>query len=182
MIKIYKNKKIQLFFGLAIGMIFGFLLDKGGVTRYQVIIDQLLLKDFRVLKIIFSAIIVGMIGLHILRKLEIIEFNIKPCITKANIIGGLIFGVGFGLLGYCPGTAVGAIGTGSVHALVGVIGILVGSGLFASFYSVLKNNIDKTNKGKITIPEILKINPWFIVILLSILFISIFLILEKYKV
>ena len=59
-----KGKRTQLFWGFLFGIIFGFLLQKGGVTKYDVIIGQLLLTDFTVLKIMLTAVITGMIGIY----------------------------------------------------------------------------------------------------------------------
>ena len=62
-----KNKKAKLVTGLLFGIAFGFLLQKGGVTNYNVLINQLLLNDFTVFKIIISAIITGMIGIYFMK-------------------------------------------------------------------------------------------------------------------
>jgi uncharacterized protein len=83
-----------------------------------------------------------------------------------NIIGGLIFGVGFAVLGYCPGTIAGAIGNGYLDALVGgVAGILIGSGIFAALYPGLKTGILKKGYfGNVTLPQLFKVNDWVVVI------------------
>jgi len=83
-----------------------------------------------------------------------------------NIIGGLIFGVGFAVLGYCPGTIAGAIGNGALDALVGgLAGILIGSGLFAALYPRLSRGILlKGDFGDLTFPRLFKVNDWVIVI------------------
>ena len=60
----------------------------------------------------------------------------------SNVIGGLIFGAGFALLGYCPGTVAGAVGTGALDALIGgMVGMLIGAGIFADLYPALKAGI-----------------------------------------
>ena len=82
-----------LWLGLLFGIIFGFLLQKGGVTKYDVILGQLLLRDFTVLKIMMSAVVVGMPGVFIMRKLGLIEFDIKFGSLGKNVIGGLLFGM-----------------------------------------------------------------------------------------
>ena len=102
---------MQLTLGLLIGIVFGFLLQKGGVTQYDVIIGQLLLKDFTVLKIMLSAVLVGMIGVHILSSIGLAKLHPKPGSIGTSVLGGLIFGIGFGVLGYCPGTVAAAVGT-----------------------------------------------------------------------
>ena len=162
---LHANKGIQLVIGFSIGIVFGFLLHKGGVTRYDVILGQLLLTDFTVVKVMLSAVIVGKIGVHFLRSLGIAQLHPKPGSIGSSVIGGLIFGVGFGLLGYCPGTLVGAVGQGSLDALFGgVIGLLIGAGLFAELYPALEKGIlRKGDFGELTLPQLLKVNPWWVI-------------------
>lgn len=176
--RLYNDRKKQLLFGFLIGTAFGFLLDRGGATDFNVIVNQLLLRDFTVLKIIFSAIITGMIGVHLIVKYLPAEKQPKPCFWKPIIVGGLIFGVGFALLGYCPGTAAGALGTGSIHALFGVIGILIGAGLFASVYPRFRDVIENSDMGKLTLDDILEVNKWWILISISLILGSIMYYLE----
>lgn len=152
---------------LAIGFAFGFLLQKGGATDYEVIVNQLLLRDFTVLKIILSAILIGMVGVFTLVHLGIAEFSIKPCNPYTIVAGGLIFGAGFALLGYCPGTMAGAVGTGSVHALAGIAGNLIGAGIYASAYPWIQKRWDTKNMGELTIPELLGINPWLVALVVG---------------
>lgn len=135
-----KTKNIsRLISGLIIGIIFGFLLQKGGVSKYDVIMGQLRLTDFTVLKIIFTAIVVTMLGISILYPLGKIEVKTKSGSIKNAIIGGLIFGLGFGILGYCPGTIAAAIGNGYIDAVTGgLIGILLGTIIFAMLYGNLQ--------------------------------------------
>lgn len=102
-----------LLWGLAFGMVFGFLLQKGGATRSDVIIGQLLLTDFTVLRIMVSAVLTGMIGIHAMKSLGWVQTNPKSGSAGVNVIGGLIFGVGFAVLGYCPGTIAGPSGMAS---------------------------------------------------------------------
>ncbi len=85
------------------------------------------------------------------------------------MIGGLIFGAGFGLLGYCPGTVAGAVGTGALDALAGgMVGMLIGAGLFADLYPSLKSGI--LSRGPfpaVTVPECLHLNEWVVIVILE---------------
>jgi hypothetical protein len=164
--KLHGKNKVQLVIGLLIGIAFGFLLQKGGVTDYNVIIGQLLLTDFTVVKIMLAASITGMLGVHLLRSLGLAQLHPKPGSIGASVIGGLIFGVGFAVLGYCPGTIAGAVGQGALDALFGgIVGILIGSGMFAALYPQLQKSIlSKGDFGAITLPEVLKVNHWIVVI------------------
>ena len=160
------TNRSPLWNGLVLGVVFGFLLQKGGATKYDVIVGQLLLSDFTVVKIMLSAVVTGMIGIHAMKAMGWIELSIKPGSLGMNIVGGLIFGVGFAVLGYCPGTIAGAVGNGFLDAIVGgLVGIVIGSGLFAALYPKLKSGIlTKGAFGQLTFPKLFKVNDWVVVI------------------
>jgi hypothetical protein len=176
-----KTKKMKLFLGLLFGMMFGFLLQKGGVTKYDVIINQLLLTDFTVVKIMLSAVVTGMIGLHIMQELGWIRLRPKAGSWGKNAIGGLIFGVGFALLGYCPGTIAGAIGNGYLDAVTaGLVGIIFGSGLLATIYPGLKEGILKKGYfGNNTLPLVFRVNNWVVIIPMAIIIVAILYLIEQ---
>ena len=161
----------KLVFGLITGFLFGFFLQKGQVVKYEKIVGALRLQDFTIIKFMLSAILVGMVGIYLMKDAGLIKLHIKSTDLGANIIGGLIFGVGFGLLGYCPGTAVGAVGEGRVDAFWGgVLGMLAGAGVYAEVYSLIKGNpLTWGSLGKITLPSILGINHWIIIAILWVL-------------
>jgi hypothetical protein len=173
--------RASLIWGFVFGIIFGFLLQKGGVTKYDVILGQLLLEDFTVIKIMLSAVVTGMIGIHLMKSLGWIQLKPKAGSWGKNAVGGLIFGLGFAVLGYCPGTIAGAVGNGYLDALTGgLIGIIVGSGLFAALYPRLKRGIlSKGDFGNLTLPRLLKVNDWVIIIPLSGLIVLLLFLIER---
>jgi uncharacterized protein len=152
--------------GALTGLIFGFLLQKGGVTRYNVIVNQFRLRDFTVLKTMLTAIVIGAIGIYAMRDLGLIKgLSVKSAELAMNAGGGLIFGVGMVLLGYCPGTALAAAGQGSRDAIVGIAGALVGAAVYAEAYPVLAQALEPLGSfGKVTIPELLHASPWWLII------------------
>ena len=178
---LHSKKLMQLLIGFMIGIGFGFLLQKGGVTQYDVILQQLLLEDFTVVKIMLTAVLVGMIGVHLLRSLGLAQLHPKPGSFGSSVIGGLIFGVGFGLLGYCPGTGAGAFAQGSIDALVGgIVGMIIGAGLFAALYPKLESSVlHKGDFGAKTFPELLKVNPWVVVAAASAMIAGLLFLMEK---
>ncbi|MEF8835107.1 MAG: YeeE/YedE thiosulfate transporter family protein [Candidatus Thermoplasmatota archaeon] len=176
--ELYENRRKQLLLGFLIGVGFGFLLDRGGATDFNIIVNQLLLKDFRVLKIIFTAIITGMIGVHLIVRYLPPDLQPKPCRWRPIIIGGLIFGAGFAILGLCPGTAAGAMGTGAVHAVFGVIGMLLGAGIFASVYPYILDLMSDSDMGPVTIPDSLGVNPWWVILAFSLILVTVMYLLE----
>jgi len=174
------NSKLHLFVGLITGIMFGFLLQKGGVTDYDVLIGQLLLKDFTVIKIIITAIITGMIGIYFLKSKGLVKLHPKPGSLGSVVIGGLLFGIGFGLLGYCPGTVAGAVGQGYMDALVGgVVGMIVGAGFFAHIYPVIKKKILDAGKFKrLTFTEVFNIDTWKLVLIFSAILVIVLILIE----
>ena len=85
------------------------------------------------------------------------KLHIKPTRYAANIIGGLLFGVGFALLGYCPGTGAAALGQGNWDAIAGVLGLMAGSYLFAESSEWLgKTVLTWGDRGKLMLPELVR--------------------------
>ncbi|MEO9590162.1 YeeE/YedE thiosulfate transporter family protein [Rhodopirellula bahusiensis] len=156
----------KLVAGLLFGLVFGFLLQKGGVAKFDILIGVLLLENFVVVKVMLTAIIVGMIGSYVLRRMGVIELQINETKYGANIVGGLTFGVGFGLLAYCPGTNAAAVGQGNLDALVGVLGLLLGSYLYALSSKFSNGTVSRWGKrGKLTLPELVGTSQgWFVAI------------------
>lgn len=156
---------MEYFLGIITGFIFGFLLQKAKVLRFEKQVGFLRLKDMTIIKFMFSAILVGMVGIYLLKDLGIISLKLKDTHIGAQAIGGLLFGIGWAILGYCPGTAVGAVGEGRWHATWGVMGMLVGAAIYAELYTFIKGTVlTWGNFGKITISDILHINHWIIII------------------
>lgn len=140
-----------LMLGLATGFVFGFLLQRGGVTRYKVILGQFLWADHTVLRVMLTAVAVGAIGVWTLHGLYGVPLHLKTSALVANTLGGIIFGVGMALLGYCPGTGVGAVGDGSCHAIFGVLGMFAGAGVYAEVYPFIQGNLlSMADLGKVT--------------------------------
>jgi len=170
----------ELYSGLITGVIFGFLLQKGQVLRYDKQVGAMRLLDMTIMKFMLSAILVAMIGLYALHANGLIKFSIKEAILGANIIGGLLFGIGWAVVGYCPGTAVGALAEGRWDALFGLAGMLLGAAFFAEVYPQVKATIlTWGNYGKITIPTALGVSPWPVIAVLTALFLGIFWFFEK---
>jgi hypothetical protein len=182
MLKTLRQKHgIQLILGVLFGFVFGFLLQKGGVTEYHILIGQLLVTDFTVVKVILTAVAVGMLGVHLLAHFGLAELHIKKGSWGASLIGGIIFGIGFGLLGFCPGTVSGAAAKGYVDALIGGMpGLLVGAGLFAAVFPKLRDTVlNKGDFGQLTFDRLLKVNTWAAVVIFEFVIVGILFAIEK---
>ncbi len=178
--KIKSVNRSQKILGLLTGLIFGFLLQRGGLTDYNVLEGQLLLENYTVFKVILTAIITGMIGLNILNYLGKIELSLKTGSVGSIVMGGLLFGIGFGFLGYCPGTVVGAVGGGSLDALIGGIpGMIIGAAFFANIYPKVKNSfLEKQPLEMISLKDYFKINNFTLIFSLAGILIILLFIIE----
>ena len=127
--------------GLITGIIFGILLQRGGLVRFEKQVGMLLLKDFTVLKFMLSAIVAGMIGIIILSNFEVIKLSHRAMNVGAILLGGSLFGIGWALTGLCPGTSMGALGEGRLHALFTIAGMITGAMIFSRSYDFLKKTV-----------------------------------------
>jgi uncharacterized protein len=170
----------ELVYGLITGIIFGFLLQRARVIRYDKQLGALLLEDMTIVKFMFTTILVAMVGVYLLKDLGLVKLAIKPTILGANVIGGLLFGAGWALFGYCPGTSLGALGEGRWDAIWGILGMLGGAALYAEAYPAMKNSVLKWGVyGRITIPEALGIHHWIVITVLVIVGLIMFWWFEK---
>jgi uncharacterized protein len=141
--------------GFATGLAFGALLQRGRLSRHEVIARQLLLRDDYVAKTMATAVAVGAVGLHVLERKGITAKDVKPMKVGGVTLGAVLFGTGLAVAGYCPGTSVAALGEGRRDALATVVGMLAGAGVFVALYPRLVPIIDAGGDlGKRTLPSL----------------------------
>jgi uncharacterized membrane protein YedE/YeeE len=114
---------------LLYGFIFGALLQSAKLNKFDTISGMATLENYKVAKAIAFAIGVGIILINLEINFNLASYHVKPLILTGVILGGLIFGAGMAILGYCPGTMIVSLGEGSIDAGIGLIGGLLG-GLF----------------------------------------------------
>lgn len=150
-----EDREAHLALGFVFGVVFGFLLQKGGVGKYEVLVGMLLLKDFTVLKVMMSAMLVGMIGIYSLHAAGLVKLHIKPTRYGANTIGGLLFGAGFALAAYCPGTSAAAFGQGNYDAIAVLLGLVAGSYVFAEASGWIGKTVNHWGeRGELTLDRV----------------------------
>ena len=171
---------MSLAYGLITGILFGLILQRSGILNYEKQVGALRLVDMTVFKLMLTAIVVGSIGIYLFKDLGVITLSLKATSIGAQVVGGLIFGVGWALLGYCPGISAGALGEGHVDAFWGILGMLFGGAVYAIIYPAMKKYIISIGQfGKISLPQILGINHWIVIITIGVLTILLFVYFEK---
>jgi len=130
---------MKLLLGLILGVAFGAVLQLAGASSHTKIVNALRLRDLTIIKLILTAIGVGLIGVHLLDAVGFANMKVKDLYLPGVAIAGLIFGIGFALAGYCPGTALAAAAEGKVDAWFTVAGGLFGAVIFAFLYPELES-------------------------------------------
>ena len=150
---------MNIFLAIIIGLAFGFALHRAGAGNPQYIINMLRLKDLHLAKVILLAIGISSLALFLLLTTGLIDqthISIKAAYSGV-ILGGLVFGVGFAVGGYCPGTCLVGFGGGRKDALFFILGGLVGAGIFTLIYGWLKSTFpaifDNIAGGKTTLAD-----------------------------
>lgn len=129
----------NLWLAVPIGIVFGYALFHAGFTDSRRIAWAFYFKDVGVPVVMFSAIATGMLGLwglSLIGVLDISKVYMLPTFLLPMAIGGLLFGLGMVIGGYCPGTAAAAVATGKIDGLVFIVGFLLGSLVFGDFFPV----------------------------------------------
>ncbi len=166
--------------GLITGILFGFFLQKGRVLRFEKQVGAMQLKDMTILKFMLSAILVGMVGIHLLAGAGIITLSHKPMNVGAVVLGGMLFGAGWAVMGYCPGTSVGALGEGRWHAIFAMLGMIAGAALFAELYPFFSRTVLAWKDfGKIGLDGVTGLSPWLWIPLFWVAVIGVFAWFER---
>jgi uncharacterized membrane protein YedE/YeeE len=173
-----------LVIGFLIGCAFGAILYLGGATSYRRIMGTLLLKDMWIIKLMATAIGVGSLGVYLLDLGNLANMSIKPAYVWGVAIGGAIFGVGWAISGYCPGTCVVGTSEGKKDALFTLMGALVGAFLFSLvFPSIEVALMQNANFGAVTLETMLGINGIYLAIPFSaaLLYVAFFVLKDQYE-
>jgi uncharacterized protein len=138
-----------------LGVGFGFVLERAGFGSARTLAGQWYGYNFAVLRVMFTAIVVAMLGLFGLQAvgfLDLSKVQVNETFLWPQIVGGLIFGVGFGVGQYCPGTAVVACSTGRVDAMTYLLGFFVGVLAFFFAFPALEGFYGSGSMGKVILP------------------------------
>lgn len=172
----------SLLFAVLLGIFFGLFLERGGLGNPHKLTGVFYFTDFAVPKAMFAAILVAAAGLYLLSDLKLLDIGkvwIVPTFFWPQIAGGALFGLGFVIGGYCPGTSVAGLASGRLDALLAIAGIGAGSLLFAVFYPFIENFYMLSPMPGATLPSVLNVNHWIVIVSLYILAAGIFYLMER---
>lgn len=156
-----------LLVALFIGVAFGFVLERAGFGRADKLAAQFYLRDMRVFKVMFSAIVTAMLGLVIASELGLADLRaMSESIASATwiwpmIAGGFLLGVGFIVSGYCPGTSIVAAASGSIDGAVTVGGVVTGTIVYSELLAIpqFARFHDSGARGAWFLPDLLGVSP-----------------------
>ncbi|MDX1394179.1 MAG: YeeE/YedE thiosulfate transporter family protein [Gemmatimonadota bacterium] len=147
-----------LLFALGLGVAFGWFLERGGMGNANKLAGQFYFTDLAVFKVMFSAIVTTLLGLYWLSWLGWIELPLvflPPTYVVPQLLGGVVFGVGFVMGGLCPGTSCVSASTGKTDGFMVVGGMLFGVFAFNELFPLLEGVYRATPMGPVTIPEVI---------------------------
>ncbi len=166
----------------AIGFGFGFILERAGFGRADNLAAIFYGRDFRVLRVMFSAIVTAMIGIYFLDLLGILplgNIGILDTYLVPQILGGLLLGAGFILGGYCPGTSIVAAAGGKTDAFLFLGGLLIGSTVFTLGYDTFKPLQNATAMGRLLLQDFLHLPSGVIVFSVALFAVASFWLVSK---
>ena len=152
---------LLLLFALLTGVVFGMLLEKAGFGNARKLVQQFFFTDMSMFKVLFSAIVTAMVGIHWLSYfgvLDITQIYMNGTYLWPQIIGGIIFGFGFVLSGLCPGTSCVAVFTGKLDGLAVFAGMFAGLAIFGEIEPLLDRALNYSSMGDISLYELLNMN------------------------
>ena len=165
--------------GLATGIAFGFALEKSRVFEPGIIVGQMQLRSFIMLKVFLAAVITGLVVLAVLNGIFGVPLQLKPLLLRADIVGGLILGAGIALAGACPGTSMAQLGAGYKDAWFIVLGAIFGAMAYGYFYEPIIALLPE--KGdKISFNQLLGLPFWTVALALAAALVIFLIVLERF--
>lgn len=164
------------FLSILIGVAMGFFIQRVRASSPGMIAKNLRLENISVIKFMALTMAVGMVVVYGLSLVipQLLHFDVKPAYVVGVLLGGLVFGVGFALSGYCPGTCVVGIGEGRKDAIVAILGGVVGALAFTLVYTTLIEPIvGIANLGKITLADVLHLPSIVVALAVGAIFVAV---------
>jgi hypothetical protein len=167
--------------GLLMGGVFGIALEKSRVFEPGIIVGQMQLRNFIMLKVFLTAVATGAVVLAVLNGFGIVKLQPKAALYAADIVGGLVLGTGIALAGACPGTTLAQLGVGYRDAIFTLIGGLAGAMAFSYAQPALDKTFLSAGGGKIIFTDLLGIPYWMGALGFAAVLAAILVLLERWR-
>ena len=167
-----------------IGMAFGASLERAGLGDANKLAGQFYLRDFTVVKVMFSAILTAMLGLFWLGRAGVIDLAaiyVPETWVVPQIAGGLIFGAGFVISGLCPGTSCVAAASGRGDGLAAVLGLFLGVLATGLAWPSIAPFANSTAHGAFTLPQLTGLRYGVVVAAITSIGIATFALIERFE-
>ena len=145
---------------VAIGIAFGWTLERAGLGSARKLAGQFYLTDLTVFKVMFSAIVTAMLGAFWLGRIGVLDLSrvyVPETFIVPQLVGGLVFGIGFAIGGLCPGTSCVAAATGRGDGVMLLSGMFAGVLITGLGFSKLEHFYASTSRGAFTLPQLMHI-------------------------
>jgi uncharacterized protein len=166
--------------GVTMGMVFGFALEKSRVFEPGIIVGQMQLRNFIMLKVFLTAVATGAVVLAVLNGLGYVKLQPKVAAYAADAVGGLLLGAGISLSGACPGTALAQIGAGYRDALFTLVGGLIGAVAFSYAQPMLAKTFLVQGGPKLIFSDLVGVPYWIGALVLAAVIVVILIALEAW--
>lgn len=167
--------------GLAMGVVFGFALEKSRVFEPGMIVGQMQLGNFIMLKVFLTAVATGAVAIAALQGFGLVSLHPKATLYAADVVGGLLLGGGIALAGACPGTVLAQVGTGYRDAIFTLLGGVAGAIAFSYAQPALPPVLLAGGPGKITFAELAGLPYWAMALLLAAVLVAVLAAMEAWR-
>jgi len=166
--------------GLAMGLVFGLALEKSRVFEPGVIVGQMQLRNFTMLKVFLSGVATGLVVLAALNGFGFVKLAPKATLYAADIVGGLILGAGITLAGACPGTVLAQIGAGYRDAWATLLGGIAGATAFGYLEPTLRPWLSG-GPGKLTLDQFAGLPFWQVGLAFAVALVVLLAAMERWR-
>jgi hypothetical protein len=152
------GRETGLVLGVGIGIAFGFVLERSGFGRANILAAQFYFTDMRVLKVMFTAIVTALLGITVLSGVGLMDLSlvsVPHTYLWPQLVGGLLLGIGFIVSGYCPGTGLVATASGKLDGLFAIFGVMLGSVAFGAGFPLYADFYHSGDLGVLRLPDLL---------------------------
>jgi hypothetical protein len=170
---------VAILVGLLMGIVFGFALEKSRVFEPGIIVGQMQMRNFIMLKVFLTAVATGAVVLAALNGFGLVKLQPKAALYAADIVGGVILGVGIALAGACPGTTLAQVGVGYRDALFTLVGGVIGAVTFSYVQPGLSTSFLASGGGKIVFTDLVGIPYWVGALAFAAVLVAVLVVLER---